>query len=58
MDELHLTLVAPSGLAKAEYAAMVRTLSSKRFAVRLHKAVQEVLQHYPSLRKSQARISR
>jgi hypothetical protein len=31
MEQLHVTLAAPIGLAKAEYAAMVRALGSKRF---------------------------
>ena len=58
MEELHVTLVAPAGLLKTEYAAMQRALGSKQFPARLREAVREILRHFPSLRKAHARISR
>jgi hypothetical protein len=58
MEELHMTVIAPVGLPKAEYDAMQRALRSQRFSVRLRNAVREVLGRYPSLRKAQLRITR
>lgn len=51
MDQLHLTLLAPSGLPKPEYTPIRRTLKSSAFHAKLHRAVRDVLRHYPSLSK-------
>jgi hypothetical protein len=53
IEELHLTVVAPVGLGKAVYQAMLRTLRGKRFQARLYDAIREVFRHYPSLKKIQ-----
>ena len=58
MEELHLTLSVPVGLANARYQAMQKTLRSKSFHARLREAVREVLGRYPSLKDLQLEISR
>ena len=58
MEELHLTISAPVGLAKARYQAMQKTLRSQRFHARLREAVREVLGRYPSLKDTKLEISR
>ena len=58
MEEMHLTISAPVGLANARYQAMQKTLRSQRFHARLREAVREVLGRYPSLRDTKLEISR
>ena len=58
LEELHLTATAPVTLRRAEYQAMLRTLRSRSFRVRLLNALRAVLRRYPSLRKSRFRIER
>ena len=58
LEDYHLTMFAPAGLRKAEYAAMIRTLHSKRFQTRLHDAVREVFRRYSSLNKVQFGLDR
>jgi hypothetical protein len=58
MDELHVTVSAPAGLAKARYQAIQRVLRSGQFHARLRQAVQDVLGRYPSLQATKPHISR
>jgi hypothetical protein len=58
LEDYHLTVIAPAGLRKAEYTAMVRTLHGKRFQARLHEAVREVFRRYSSLKKVQFSLDR
>ena len=58
IDELHLTLRAPSGLPESQYLAIRRALQRKRFFIQLNKAVRIVLRGRPSLRNVVVAISR
>ena len=58
MEELHLTISVPVGLANARYQAMQKALRSQRFHARLREAVREVLGRYPSLKDTKLEISR
>jgi hypothetical protein len=58
LEDYHLTVIAPAGLRKAEYTAMVRTLHSKRFQACLHEAVREVIRRYSSLKKARFSLDR
>ena len=58
MDELHVTILAPPGVGKAEGAAICRALRGGAFQRSLRGAVQGVFQRYPSLRKARFRIDR
>ena len=58
MDEFHVSVTAPRGLPKAEYAAIHRTLTSRRFQKRLREGVGNVFRRHPSLRKTRLAISR
>ena len=58
LEDYHIAVIAPVGLRKAEYTAMVRTLHGKRFQTRLHEAVREVFRRYPSLKKVQFNLDR
>ena len=57
IDEFHLTIVAPRGLPDAQYIAMHRTLSGRRFQRALREAVQVVFRKYASLSKTRVRLS-
>jgi hypothetical protein len=58
LDELHLSVVAPCGLRKAEFAAIVRTLRSARFKSGLRQAVRGFVARHPSLRRARFTIAR
>jgi hypothetical protein len=58
MEEFHLSVFVPRGLAKMEYDAIHRALHSQRLQTRLRSAVREVFRHRPALKKTQIRISR
>ena len=58
LEDYHLTVVAPAGLRKADYTAMIRTLHGKRFQTRLHEAVHEVFRRYSSLKNVQFNLDR
>jgi hypothetical protein len=58
LEDYHLTVIAPAGLRKAEYTAMVRTLHGKRFQACLHEAVREVFRRYSSLKKARFSLDR
>jgi hypothetical protein len=58
MEELHVTVVAPVGLRKADYQPMLRTLRSKRFHANLRDAVRQLFRRHSSLMKTQFSINR
>ena len=58
MDELHLTVRAPAGLAEARYRAMHRSLHSRRLSRRLRQAVAAVFARYRSLLQARISLSR
>ena len=58
MEEFHVTVLAPAGLPKTSYAAVVRTLNSNRFQIRLHDAIEKVRQRHSSLNPLKFSISR
>lgn len=57
MDEFHVTVFAPGGLRKAEYAGISRALNGARFRRDLGRAVRAVFRRHPSLRKVRVRLS-
>ena len=58
LEELHVTVIAPAGLDKAHYQAMVRTLRARRFQTRLREGVRQVMACYPSLKNTRFRLER
>jgi hypothetical protein len=58
MDEFHVSVTVPSGLSKAEYDAIHRSLKSTRFQKRLREGMRNIFRRYPSLRKTRVAISR
>jgi hypothetical protein len=58
MDELHITVSAPSNLRPAEFRSIRRALNRPGFRSALNDAVNAVFQRYPSLAKVRVTISR
>jgi hypothetical protein len=58
MEQFHLTVLAPVDLRTAEYKAMRRTLTRKRFHASLRGAARELFQRYPSLRNTHVSLDR
>ncbi len=56
LEELHLTVVAPIGLCKPEYKAMLRARRSKRFRDNLLEAARSVIRRHKSLKKTRISI--
>ena len=46
IEEIHLTLCVPRNLREAEYRAIRRTLTGRRFRAALGRAVEEVVRRY------------
>lgn len=57
MDQLHVSVFAPSGLPKQAYVAMRRTLTNTRFGGELHQAIRKVFRRYPSLKKIRVTVT-
>jgi hypothetical protein len=58
IEEFHLTVRAPPGLADAGYDAMRLALDGKPFRARLRRAVRRVFRQHPSLTKVRVNLSR
>ena len=58
MEEYHLTVLVPRGLAEADRDAIYQTLDGVRFAARLLRAVREAFRSEPSLSPARVRLSR
>jgi hypothetical protein len=58
VDEFHLTVSAPHGLADSEYVALCRTLDDGHFQAALRRAVRIVCLQYADLAKARIRLSR
>ena len=58
MDEFHVTVFAPRGLAAGEYDAIRRTLDDVRFQGVLRRAVCRVVRRFPALHKVRVALSR
>ena len=58
MDEIHVTVLAPGSLSKAEGNAIGRTLRGQGFQRYLRDAVRSVFTRHPSLKKVKFRINR
>jgi hypothetical protein len=58
IDELHVSVRAPQGLAEAEYEAMSRALNRRRFRAGVRAAVRNVVRRYAALRKVRVVLSR
>jgi hypothetical protein len=58
IDEFHMSVRAPRGLANAEYRAIRRTLDDRRFQADLRQAVSSVVRRYRSLRRARITLSR
>jgi hypothetical protein len=58
IEELHLSVSAPRGLAPAEYDALRRALDGLRLRARLGRFVRGLLHREPSLRPARVRVSR
>ena len=57
MDEIHVTARAPSGLRKAEYAAIRRALNNAQFRTGLRLAVRDVFRCQPALSKVRVTVT-
>jgi hypothetical protein len=58
LEEYPISVYAPRGLPEAEYEAMNRTLTRRRFRARLQRVLQRIVQQHPSLLKSTIKVSR
>jgi hypothetical protein len=58
MDEIHVTLFAPSGLREEEYDAIHRILIDRCFRGDLRRTVGEVVRWYPALQIVQVSVTR
>ena len=58
MEEFHLTVRAPRGLANSEYDAICKTLASRLFQTRLRRAVRKVVGEHPELAQVKVELSR
>ncbi len=58
MDELHVAISAPSGLAESVYAQIVKALRSKRFKTQLQKALSQAFERFPALAQIRFKITR
>jgi hypothetical protein len=58
MDQFHLTIYVPQGLAPAEYDAIRRTLDDARFHAVLRRAVRKVVRAHPALAHVRVALSR
>jgi hypothetical protein len=58
IEEYHLTVYAPRGLAEAQYEAMRQALDEEQFQADLRRAVRRVARRHPPLDKVRLRVSR
>jgi hypothetical protein len=58
VDEFHLSVRAPPGLADAEYVSIRRTLDDRRFRAGLRRAVRAVFRHHTPLARARVTITR
>jgi hypothetical protein len=58
MDEFHLVAMVPRGLRESAYAAIRRTLDSRRFQTELLRAIRKVVGRYPTLRRARFNLER
>jgi len=58
MEEFHLTIFVPSGLASPVYDAIRQTLVSPLFRTRLRRAVQNAFGRHPELTPVKVKLSR
>ena len=58
MEELHLSIYAPSGLLDADLDAIHRAVSRRRLRVRLRRVVRRVLRHHPALQRVRLTVTR
>jgi hypothetical protein len=58
MDEIHVTVLAPASLSKAEGNAICRALRTQGFQHFLRDAVRAVFRRHPSFKKTRFRIER
>jgi hypothetical protein len=58
VDEFHLPVGAPPGLADAVYVSIRRTLDDRRFRAGLRRAVRALFRWYPALAQARVRIAR
>jgi hypothetical protein len=58
IDEYHVSVLVPSDLAEADYAAIKATLDDHGFQQELLQAVREVVGRHPTLAKAKVKLSR
>lgn len=58
LDEIHLHVRAPRGVADSVYGAAHRTLRGGGFLTGLRRAIGEVFRRYPSLRRVRFTLTR
>lgn len=58
IEEYHLTVLVPRGLAEADAEAIRRTLTDPSFEVRLRRAVRRVFRGEVSLAEAKVRLGR
>lgn len=58
IDEFHLAVYAPHGMRADAYRAIRWTLDAKRFQEALRRAIQSVIDRYPSLAKVRCALTR
>ncbi len=58
LEEFHLDFFVPPELRPAEIRAIRRALAQGRFGANLRRAIRNLLQRYPSLRKVRVTLTR
>ena len=58
VEEFHLTVTAPRGLARADYGAIRRALDAPGFRARLLRSARALLGLYPALGRVRVTLSR
>ena len=58
IEEFHVTVTLPRGLARRAYDGAARTLSGRRFRTALRRGIVELFGRYPSLGRARVTLSR
>ena len=58
IEEFHLGVRAPRGLARSDYDSIDRTVNQPRFQARLRQALRAVFRRHPALRRVRVTLTR
>ena len=58
IDQIHINVLAPGGLARTDYDRISRRVNDSRFQAALRRAVREVFRRSPTLRKARCTLTR